>query len=400
MIVDCWANETENYITNPVMIEFCKDNNIKSQIMRRDLLKAINDFSSLSEENKNKVADWLEIIMKQGIKNVLFREINIPFEMIIELKNNASNVLLEKFPECANRKLYSHITKGTKINLQSINMEKRENNISKISFTFTIYLYELKNEVRSKIIYPIFVDINLDSNIIIGRAKSKSNIFRVNSKDENEIGNKTTTDQLIKECISFVEEKMGAKEINKEKYIYDVKKSIYKILEKYTFTPEIIKEKIDSMDGYIDEFINNTLEKLEVNQALNFNKAKEDIKIFIEKYISINVEDKDIFINDREAYPYKLIATDSEFTKVEETTTSFEPLQCKEKFFDNKKSIKYEGTCDGIFLIYARKDRGYFSNNTYKVKISTKKDFCCVRFESYVTEEDINNVLSSIIEFR
>ncbi len=400
MIVDCWANETENYITNPVMIEFCKDNNIKSQIMRRDLLKAINDFSMLSEENKNKVADWLEIIMKQGIKNVLFREINIPFEMIMELKNNASNVLLEKFPECANRKLYSHITKGIKINLQSINMEKRENNISKISFTFTIYLYELKNEVRSKIIYPIFVDINLDSNIIIGRAKSKSNIFRVNSKDENEIGNKTTTDQLIKECISFVEEKIGAKEINKEKYIYDIKKSIYKILEKYTFTPEIIKEKIDSMDDYIDEFINNTLEKLEVNQALNFNKAKEDIKIFIEKYISINVEDKDIFINDREAYPYKLIATDSEFTKVEETTTSFEPLQCKEKFFDNKKSIKYEGTCDGIFLIYARKDRGYFSNNTYKVKISTKKDFCCVRFESYVTEEDINNVLSSIIEFR
>ena len=400
MIVDCWANETENYITNPVMIEFCRDNNIRSQIIRRDLLKAINDFSVSSEENKNKVADWLEIIMKQGIKNVLFKEINIPSEIIMKLKKNASNILLEKFPECVNRKLYSHITRGTKINLQSINMEKRENNIKKIGFTFTIYLYELKNEVRNKIIYPIFVDIDLDSNIIIGRAKSKSNIFRVNSKDENEIGNKTTTDQLIRECIVFVEEKIGAKEINKEKYIYDVKKSIYKILEKYTFTPEIIKEKIDSLDDYIDKFINNTLEKLEVNKALNFDKAKEDIKIFVEKYISINVEDKDIFINDREAYPYKLVATDSEFTKVEETTTSFEPLQCKEKFFDNKKSIKYEGACDGIFLIYARKDRGYFSNNTYKVKISTKKDFCCVRFESYVTEEDINNVLSSIIEFK
>lgn len=400
MIVDCWANENENYITNPVMIEFCRDNNIKSQIMRRDLLKAINDFSALNEENKNKVADWLEIIMKQGIKNVLFREINIPMEVIKELKKNAKNLISEKFPECVNRKLYSNITKGTKMNLQSINIEKKDDNIGKISFTFTIYLYELKKEVRSKIIYPIFVDIDLNTSIISGRAKSKSNIFRVNSKDENELGNKTTTDQLIKECIIFIEEKMGAVEINKEKYIYDVKKAIYKILEKYTFTPETIKNKIDSMDGYIDDFINKTLEMLEVNNTLNFNKAKEDIKIFIEKYISINVENKDIFINDREAYPYKLIATDSEFTRVEETTTSFEPLQCKEKFFDNKKSIKYEGTCDGIFLIYARKDKGYFPNNIYKVKISTKKDFCCVRFESYVTEEDINNVLSSIIESR
>ena len=151
------------------------------------------------------------------------------------------------------------------------------------------------------------------------------------------------------------------------------------------------------MDEYINSFIRTTLDMLGINDPINFNKAKEDMKIFIEKYISINIKDKDIFINDREAYPYKLIATDSEMTKVEETTTSYEPLQCKEKFFDNKKSIKYEGTCDGIFLVYARKQKGNFSSNTFRAKISVKRKFCCVRFEAYVIEEDINNVLSNII---
>ena len=258
-------------------------------------------------------------------------------------------------------------------------------------------MYEVKKEVKSRIIYPIFVDIDLDKKLILGRAKSKTNIFRISSTDENEIGYNTSTDNLIIETIELIEESLGAKKIDKEEYIESVKKSIYNILEKYTFTPEIIENKIKSMDSYINSFINNTLDMLQINDPINFEKAKEDMKIFIEKYISINTVNKDIFINDREAYPYKLIATDSEMTKVEETTTSYEPLQCKEKFFDNKKSIKYEGTCDGIFLMCARKQKGNFSSNTYRAKISTKRKFCSVRFEAYVMEEDINNVLSNII---
>ncbi|HJJ12733.1 MAG TPA: hypothetical protein OIM48_05470 [Clostridiaceae bacterium] len=385
MIPECWANETENYITNPVLIDFCTKNRIKAQYIRADLLKAINEYAKENPENKKKVEDWLEIVLKQGMKNILFRKIEFDIEP-------TSDILKKAFKNCRNQKLYSNITEGNGLNIQSIKYNNR-----KIEFVFTILLYEVKKEVKNKIIYPIFVDIDLDKKIIFGRAKSKTNLFRLNSKDENEIGNNTSTDNLIIEAIELIEENLNAKKINKEEYIESVKKSIYNILEKYTFTPECIENQILEMDSYLDSFINNTLDMLQINNPINFEKAKEDMKIFVEKYISINTEDKDIFINDREAYPYKLIATDSEMTKVEETTTSYEPLQCKEKFFDNKKSIKYEGTCDGIFLMCARKQKGNFSSNTYRAKISIKRKFCCVRFEAYVMEEDINNVLSNII---
>ncbi len=385
MIPECWANETENYITNPVLMDFCTKNKIKVQYTRIDLLKAINEYAKESSDNKSKVEEWLEIVLKQGMKNVLFRKIDFDTE--------PNNKTLEKvFKSCRNKKLYSNITEGNGLNIQSIKYNNR-----KIEFVFTILLYEVKKEVKSKIIYPIFVDIDLDKKIIFGRAKSKTNIFKLNSNDENEIGNNTSTDNLIIEAIELIEENLSAKKIDKEEYIENVKKSIYNILEKYTFTPESIESQILEMDSYIDSFISKTLDMLQINNPVNFKKAKEDMKIFIEKYISINIIDKDIFINDREAYPYKLIATDSEMTKVEETTTSYEPLQCKEKFFDNKKSIKYEGTCDGIFLMCARKQKGNFSSNTYRAKISIKRKFCCVRFEAYVVEEDINNVLSNII---
>ena len=385
MIPECWANETENYITNPVLMDFCTKNKIKAQYTRMDLLKAINEYAKEKDENKSKVEEWLEIVLKQGMKNILFRKIEFDVE-----PNN--KIVQQTFKNCRNRKLYSNITEGNNLNIQSISYNNR-----KIEFVFTILLYEVKKEVKSRIIYPIFVDIDLDKKLILGRAKSKTNIFKISSTDENEIGYNTSTDNLIIETIELIEESLGAKKIDKEEYIESVKKAIYNILEKYTFTPEIIENKIKSMDAYINSFINNTLDMLQISDTINFEKAKEDMKIFIEKYISINTANKDIFINDREAYPYKLIATDSEMTKVEETTTSYEPLQCKEKFFDNKKSIKYEGTCDGIFLMCARKQKGNFSSNTYRAKISTKRKFCSVRFEAYVMEEDINNVLSNII---
>lgn len=385
MIPDCWANETENYITNPVLVDFCINNEIKTQYTRMDLLKSINEFAQVNNENKTKVENWLEVVLKQGMKNILFRKIE--FEI-----NPDYSILQQTFDDCRNRKLYSNITKGNELNLQNM---KIVNN--KIEFVFTIFLIEEKRDVKRRIIYPIFVDIDLDRKIIFGRAKSKTNIFTVDSENIDEIGHSTSTDNLIIQAVEYIEKSLNAKKIDKEEYIESVKKSIYNILEKYTFTPKVIENQIERMDEYINSFITTTLNMLKINDPINFIKAKEDMKIFIEKYISINVEDKDIFITDREAYPYKLIATDSEMTKVEETTTSYEPLQCKEKFFDNKKSIKYEGTCDGIFLVYARKQKGNFSSNTFRAKISVKRKFCCVRFEAYVIEEDINNVLSNII---
>lgn len=385
MIPDCWANETENYITNPVLIEFCRNNGIKTQCIRTDLLKAINEFAQVNNENKIKVEDWLEVVLKQGMKNILFRKIE--FE-----KKPDYNILQQTFKNCRNKKLYSNITKGNSLNLQSM---KIVNN--KIEFVFTIFLIEEKRDVKSRMIYPIFVDIDLDKKMIFGRAKSKTNIFTVSKENIEEIGHSISTDKLIIEAVEYIEKNLNANKIDKEEYVESIKKSIYNILEKYTFTPKVIENKIMDMDEYINSFINTTLNMLGINVPTNFNKAKEDMKIFIEKYISINTEDKDIFIKDREAYPYKLIATDSEMTKVEETTSSYEPLQCKEKFFDNKKSIKSEGTCDGIFLVYTRKQKGNFNSNTFRAKISVKSKFCCVRFEAYVMEEDINNVLSNII---
>ena len=68
MIPACWANETENYITNPVLTEFCTKNKIKVQYTRSELLKGLNEFAEANDENRKKVEEWLEVILKQGMK--------------------------------------------------------------------------------------------------------------------------------------------------------------------------------------------------------------------------------------------------------------------------------------------------------------------------------------------
>ena len=176
MIPECWANENENYITNPVLAEFCTNNGIKTQYTRMDLLNAINEYAQENDENKAKVEDWLEVVLKQGMKNILFRKIEF------ETKPD-DDILRKSFTECKNRKLYSNITEGNSLNLQSM---KIRNN--KIEFVFTIFIIEEKKDVKSRIVYPIFIDIDLNKKLIFGRAKSKTNIHTVSSENIDEIG--------------------------------------------------------------------------------------------------------------------------------------------------------------------------------------------------------------------
>jgi hypothetical protein len=124
----------------------------------------------------------------------------------------------------------------------------------------------------------------------------------------------------------------------------------------------------------------------------------EDINNIVEKYLSINWSDKNIFIQDRSAYPIKLSATDEEESKVEQSAAVAEPLQTKALFFDNKKMLYKSEMCDGVVLQWKRINSKYFPTDSFKVKISVNaKGACIFKFSEYTSQEDIENVVFSLI---
>lgn len=100
----------------------------------------------------------------------------------------------------------------------------------------------------------------------------------------------------------------------------------------------------------------------------------------------------------RDAYPTRLSTTDEEESKIDQTSATIDdPLQSKEVFFDNKRMLNNQKQCDGLTLMWKRKNRTYYSANSFPVRFSEKGGICTLSFKQYVVEEDIENVLFSII---
>ena len=132
----------------------------------------------------------------------------------------------------------------------------------------------------------------------------------------------------------------------------------------------------------------------------NKEKAMLDAKIFVEKFISINGNNEDIFKEDRPAYLIKVTADDEiELTKIDTTSDKKVPLQCTEAFFDSKKSVVKSKKCKRLNLIFKRTDETYFSkNNPLVVQLGTHKNHGYAKTMQYAEEADIQNVLQAIFD--
>ncbi len=215
--------------------------------------------------------------------------------------------------------------------------------------------------------------------------------FEINSADS------TKAEKEMNEAISIVCNWFDIKTLSSTSAGKKFKTNLYHMLNKYTQTPSEIKELMDSKKEEVEKIVDiimNDICKLP-------NRYKSDVQSsilnMVEKYFSISFPNKSIFTKERDAYPLKLNATDNEDSKVEQTAALEEPLQSKAIFFDNKKMLQQSESCDGITFIVNRKNTLYCSKK-FRVKILIKSDHCTIKFTEYTMEEDIINVLFSLID--
>ena len=390
-----FRDDYENYLVMDIMRRFLLEQGItpKYIMSRSDLINQIEEFANKSNDNLEIVLDWLDGVLKEGIKHIYIRKVNTDdkhWKQLGKIENVLEKLLLN--PLC------KHIC-GNNIYDENIRLVKYEKKETEKGTVLSLYFAELIciNGAKGKIdiIYPIFLDVYFQYGLITGRAKSKSSMY-IYSKDDITFDQRMSTNAAkeIKKGFDFLAREFGINYVKKEDENNYLKKKFYTLLNRYTKTPQIIKDKMNDKKELNNLVVSEILEDIcEIDEQYK-DDLEADVLNLVEKYLSISYPDKSIFIDGRDAYPIKIIATDEKESHLEQASELERPLQSKAIFFDNKKMMQKNRKCDGVIFSFEKKRK----NDRFKIEMKMDKADCFLRSQEYISEEELQNVLFAIIE--
>ena len=276
-----------------------------------------------------------------------------------------------------------------------------DDEVTRIDFTFSkLFLYGETGKLGDVTIFPVFIEVYLDKGFVISRGKAKSTLYRYDEENRYLIGdNKRDTMDYAVEAIDKIVEVFGFETEKNTKIVKNENSQmLYRIYEKYSFTPADVVDKVKSQKDLVKGFVDQIFTNLNLD-VRNKGKAYLDADIFVEKFISINGDNESIFKEDRPAYLIKVSADDEiELTKIDTTSNKKVPLQCTEAFFDSKKSVVKSKKCKRLNLIFRRVDETYFKGNPLVVQLGTHKNHGYAKTTQYAEEVDIQSVLQAIFD--
>lgn len=392
--------DRDDYLQNPIMRRFLKEHNLEFVENRADYIEAIEEYAAQNNETKKETRAWLLKIVKEGSKEICYRKIHGVGEWHRDLALVEARIK-EVYPECPMKNILSYRNTGECTMIEYKIITNDDGKVSKIDFTFSkLFLYGETGQEGNVTIFPIFIEVYLDDGFVISRGKAKSTLYPYDENNRMLLGDKVNTMDyamsVIDKIIAMFEFEADT---NPKRIKNENSKMLYRIYEKYSFTPADVVEKVESQNDIVNSFINQIFSDLQLDFR-NKEKALLDAKIFVEKFISINGNNEEVFKEDRPAYLIKVSADDEiELTKIDTTSDKKVPLQCTEAFFDSKKSVVKSKKCKRLNLIFKRTDDTYFGkNNPLVVQLGTHKNYGYVKTMQYAEEADIQNVLQAIFD--
>ncbi len=392
--------DRDDYLQNPIMRRFLKEHKIEFVENRADYINAIEEYASQSDDNRREVRDWLLKIVKEGSKEICYRKIHGIGEWhrdpaLVEAK------IKEVYPDCPMKNILTYKNTGERVMIEYHILTNEDDEVTRIDFTFSkLFLYGETGKLGDVTIFPVFIEVYLNEGFVISRGKAKSTLYRYDEKNHYLIGDdkRDTMDYAVAAIDTIID--MFGFETEKSNKIVKNENSqmLYRIYEKYSFTPADVVDKVKLQEDIIKGFVDQMFANLSLD-VRNKPKAILDAEIFVEKFISINGDNESIFKEDRPAYLIKVSADDEiELTKIDTTSNKKVPLQCTEAFFDSKKSVVKSKKCKRLNLIFRRNDETYLRGNPLVVQFGTHKNHGYVKTMQYAEEADIQNVLQAIFD--
>lgn len=396
---------SDEFITKPPMKRFIRTHKIDIKgkpDQKEELWSAIQEFAEHDENNESIFMDWLDNRLREGIKEIKVKKIRISSEMQIicgdidALNQHISTYLCgEQNCHFAGQRFGRDLC-FFRYQIQTL----KRNTVVSLYFCKMVTEVNLKKSEASDFEFPVVVDIFLEDGWYVIRYKSKGKFYEYHPEILNLMEKqKYSLSQmsLLKMVDTEVKRMLPFELIDTREASYTFKQKLYRILKQYTDTPPEVKAELDQNTTTIDHITDEIMGICHLAEQ-NRENVRSDIQNLVEKHLSIHWPRPDDFIQGRDAYPIQLSATDDEESHVDQTAgEDTQPLQTKEVFYDNKRMIENDKMCDGIKLMYKRKDRTYYDAR-FPVCISEINGVCTLKFSHYTEEEDINHVLFSIMD--
>lgn len=389
--------DKDDYLQNPIMRRFLKDRGLDFVENRADYIKAIAEYANSNQENEMDTKQWLLQVAREGSKEFCYKKIHSVGNMH---KDPAlvETIIKKEFPNCPMQDIltYRNTNDRNLIDYKIIIDETEE--VEKITFTFSKFMLTGENgQVGDITIFPVFVEVYLNEGFVISRAKAKATVYHYVESKMLSSDNHVNTMDYAASAIDRIINVLGFEvEDDKKKVKNENSKMLYNLYQEFSFTPEDVEKKVNSMAGLSKAYIDKLFLDLGLS-VTNKPKALLDISIFVEKFVSINGNNENIFKEDRDAYLIKVSADDElELTKIDTTSDKAVPLQCTDAFFDSKKSVLKGKKCNKLNLIFKRTNELYLKSKPLVVQFSTNKTYGVFKTTQYAEEADINNVLQTI----
>lgn len=391
----------DDYLQNPIMRRFLKEHGLEFVENRVDYLKAIEEYAAKNSEAKKETREWILKVVKEGSKEICYRKIRGVSEwhrnpVLVEAK------IKENYPDCPMKNILTYRNTGECKMIEYKIITNNCNEVTRIDFTFSkLFLYGETGKDGDVTIFPVFIEVYLDEGFVISRGKAKSTLYQYDEHNHMLFGDYKvdTMDYAVSIIDKIIDVFEFETDTNKKRIKNENSQMLYRLYEKYSFTPLDVVRKVESEEAVVTGFVNQVFDELQLDPR-NKEKALLDAKIFLEKFISINGNNENIFKEDRPAYLIKVSADDElELTKIDTTSDKRVPLQCTEAFFDSKKSVVKSKKCKRLNLIFKRTDETYFTKaNPLVVQLGTQKNYGYVKTMQYAEEADIQNVLQAIFD--
>lgn len=390
----------DDYLQNPIMRRFLKEHKIELVENRVDYINAIEEYANQNDEAKREVRDWLLKIAKEGSKEICYRKVHGIEEwhrdpVLVEAK------IKEVYPNCPMKNILTYKNTGERTMIEYHIITNEDDEVTRIDFTFSkLFLCGETGSLGEVTVFPVFIEVYLDKGFVISRGKAKSTLYRYDEEKRYLVGDdKRDTMNYAVAAIDTIIEMFGFETERNSKIVKNENSQmLYRIYEKYSFTPTDVVDKVKTQKDLIKGFVDQIFANLNLD-VRNKEKAILDADIFVEKFISINGDNESVFKEDRPAYLIKVSADDEiELTKIDTTSDKKVPLQCTEAFFDSKKSVVKSKKCKRLNLIFRRVDETYFKGNPLVVQLGTHKNHGYAKTTQYAEEVDIQHVLQAIFD--
>ena len=264
-IPNTFAKEDENLITVPALKLFAKNKKqdaLKTTTDRKELINNIEKYANVSSENEEEVQDWLDKVLIEGIKDVYIKYLNPEYISDVLLDDDLLKIKVNKL---LNGRIKQHLsdiyTEELKLFRYDIIPSSENGRCIRFYLGKLVCCFDKKNLRSSAIQYPIFVEIYVDTGLIIARAKPKSGMFKYTNAFDLESAESTTTEKQIEQAVNLVCDWFELKTLPYISAGPKFRNRLYFMLEQYTKTPQeiaqLISEQTDNIENLVDSIMND-----------------------------------------------------------------------------------------------------------------------------------------------